>query len=131
MKLFSMFGIGSGRILSKNCSVTAAVSLVRDSYLYVIKSRCASALRRRTPWFLTSFTSPTPWTELLTKVFSSLPPTTAAPARVKPLRSIMTLRSLRITPAMPSARQQSPLDGDQMLKFKCLVLDHDDTVVRA
>ena len=37
MKLFSMFGIGSDKILKKNHSVSATVSLVRNSYLYVIK----------------------------------------------------------------------------------------------
>ena len=37
MKLFSMFGIGSDKILKKDCSVSATVSLVRNSYLYVIK----------------------------------------------------------------------------------------------
>ena len=31
---------------------------------------------------------------------------------------------------MPLARQLSLSDGDAMLKFKCLVLDHDDTVVQ-
>lgn len=33
-------------------------------------------------------------------------------------------------PAMPSDRLPGPLDGEQMLKYKCLVLDHDDTVVQ-
>jgi len=33
-------------------------------------------------------------------------------------------------PSIPSVRQPDPLDGDFMLKYKCLVLDHDDTVVQ-
>ena len=33
-------------------------------------------------------------------------------------------------PFIPSARLPDPLDGDAMLKYKCLVLDHDDTVVQ-
>jgi len=33
-------------------------------------------------------------------------------------------------PSIPSVRQPDPLDGDAMLKYKCLVLDHDDTVVQ-
>lgn len=37
MKLFSMFGIGSDRILAKDCHVKGTVTLVQDSYLYVIK----------------------------------------------------------------------------------------------
>lgn len=37
MKFLSTFGIGAERILKKNHSVSAVVSLVRDSYLYVIK----------------------------------------------------------------------------------------------
>ena len=34
-------------------------------------------------------------------------------------------------PAMPSALPQIPLDGEIMLKYPCLVLDHDDTVVQS
>lgn len=37
MKLLSMFGIGSGKILSMNCSVKGTVTLVQDSYIHVIK----------------------------------------------------------------------------------------------
>ena len=37
MKLFRVFGIGSQKILAKNCSVPATVSRVDKSYLYVIK----------------------------------------------------------------------------------------------
>ena len=33
-------------------------------------------------------------------------------------------------PAMPSAPQVFPSDGEKMLRYKCLVLDHDDTVVQ-
>ncbi len=33
-------------------------------------------------------------------------------------------------PAMPLVRQSGPSDGERMLKYKCLVLDHDDTVVQ-
>lgn len=33
-------------------------------------------------------------------------------------------------PSIPSARQPDPLDGETMRRFKCLVLDHDDTVVQ-
>ena len=32
--------------------------------------------------------------------------------------------------SIPSARLPGQLDGDTMLKYKCLVLDHDDTVVQ-
>lgn len=34
-------------------------------------------------------------------------------------------------PVMPSVRQSNPLDGERMLKYKCLVMDHDDTVVQS
>lgn len=37
MKLFRIFGIGSDKILSKNCSVPTIVTRVEKSYLYVIK----------------------------------------------------------------------------------------------
>lgn len=37
MKLFCIFGIGSQKILSKNCSVSTHVTRVDKSYLYVIK----------------------------------------------------------------------------------------------
>ena len=37
MRLLRIFGIGADRILSKNKSVTGKVSVVRNSYLYVIK----------------------------------------------------------------------------------------------
>ena len=37
MKLLRMFGIGDKKILAKNCSVSTAVTRVRNSYLYVIK----------------------------------------------------------------------------------------------
>jgi len=33
-------------------------------------------------------------------------------------------------PSIPSVRQPDLLDGEFMLKYKCLVLDHDDTVVQ-
>lgn len=37
MKLLRTFGIGADKILAKNHSVTTTVSMVRKSYLYVIK----------------------------------------------------------------------------------------------
>lgn len=37
MKLFRIFGIGSKKILEKNCSVTGRVTMVQKSYLYVVK----------------------------------------------------------------------------------------------
>ena len=37
MKLFSMFGIGSDKILSKDRHVKGTIILVQDSYLYVVK----------------------------------------------------------------------------------------------
>ena len=37
MKLFSMFGIGADNILAKDCHVKGTVTMVRNSYLYVIK----------------------------------------------------------------------------------------------
>lgn len=37
MKLFCRFGIGEKRILAKGCYVTATVTMVQKSYLYVIK----------------------------------------------------------------------------------------------
>lgn len=37
MKLFSMFGIGSQKILAMDHHVQGTVTLVRDSYLYVVK----------------------------------------------------------------------------------------------
>lgn len=37
MKLLSMFGIGSDKILAKGCHVQGTVTLVQDSYLYVVK----------------------------------------------------------------------------------------------
>ena len=37
MKLLRMFGIGSHRILAKNCCVSTTVTRVRNSWLYVIK----------------------------------------------------------------------------------------------
>ena len=37
MKLLLMFGIGSHRILAKNCCVSTTVTRVRNSWLYVIK----------------------------------------------------------------------------------------------
>ena len=39
--------------------------------------------------------------------------------------------SRKITPAMPLARLASRLVGEMMLKYPCLVLDHDDTVVQS
>ena len=37
MNLLSTFGIGANRILAKNVSTTASVTMVQKSYLYVIK----------------------------------------------------------------------------------------------
>ena len=37
MKLLHMFGIGSGRILARGCSVPGTVTGVGRSYLYVVK----------------------------------------------------------------------------------------------
>ena len=37
MKLFRILGVGSGRILAKNCSVETTVTAVRKSCLYVVK----------------------------------------------------------------------------------------------
>ena len=37
MKMFSVFGIGADRILAGNTSTIATVTMVRKSYLYVIK----------------------------------------------------------------------------------------------
>ena len=34
-------------------------------------------------------------------------------------------------PVIPSASVSCPLDGERMLKYPCLVLDHDDTVVQS
>ena len=37
MKLFSMFGIGEDKILAMDCHVKGTVTMVQDSWLYVIK----------------------------------------------------------------------------------------------
>lgn len=37
MKYFYIFGIGSKKILQKNCCVKGTVTKVTDSYLYVVK----------------------------------------------------------------------------------------------
>ena len=37
MKVFRIFGIGADRILAKDCHVKARVTMVRRSYVYVIK----------------------------------------------------------------------------------------------
>ena len=37
MKLLRMFGIGAKKILEKGCCVKGTVTMVQDSYLYVVK----------------------------------------------------------------------------------------------
>lgn len=37
MKLLRMFSIGANKILAKNCCVKGTVTMVQDSYLYVVK----------------------------------------------------------------------------------------------
>lgn len=37
MKLLCMFSIGANKILAKNCCVKGTVTMVQDSYLYVVK----------------------------------------------------------------------------------------------
>ena len=37
MKLLRMFGIGAKKILAKGCCVKGTVTMVQDSYLYVVK----------------------------------------------------------------------------------------------
>ena len=37
MKLFSMFGIGADKILAMDCHVKGTVTMVQNSYLYVVK----------------------------------------------------------------------------------------------
>lgn len=37
MKLLRVFGIGSKKILEKNCSVKGTVTAVRNSYIHVVK----------------------------------------------------------------------------------------------
>lgn len=37
MRLFRIFSIGSKKILEKNCCVKGVVTMVADSYLYVVK----------------------------------------------------------------------------------------------
>ena len=37
MKLLLMFGIGAKKILAKGCCVKGTVTMVQDSYLYVVK----------------------------------------------------------------------------------------------
>lgn len=37
MKLLRMFSVGADKILGKNCCVKGTVTLVQDSYIYVVK----------------------------------------------------------------------------------------------
>lgn len=37
MKLLRMFGIGANKILQKDCCTKGTVTMVQDSYLYVVK----------------------------------------------------------------------------------------------